>query len=353
MAINPRASRLDARARIELIEQLQVLLSADLPILEALRVTHQLNDHPDRLQVVNCWRVSVEQGHGLAHGFRQLEAVFPSTVAAVVDAGEASGTLAEVLGALVRTQKAQLHAKEKLTGALAYPTTVLLVAALVSLGLLWGVVPQFEALFEDLNAPLPAPTVTIIHAAHVLKGMGWVDTLMALAVPVAAIAGHRFSVTVRGLIQTLAARVPGLGGLIRQQSLLHVAQGLSTLLKAGLPLASAVALVSQTTGHQHHQTALSDVHKQLRQGTALAQAMDQSGIFPGWMIQLIAVGERSGQTEAMFAQSAAMLQSDVNKLIDRSLKLVEPIMMVTVGLLVGGLLVGLYMPIFNLSSVMM
>ena len=349
----PAMTRLSARQRIELLDQLQVLLASDLPVIEALNVIGRLHPNTEAQRVIHRWRASVQQGHGLAHGFRQLTPAFPETVAAMIEAGEATGTLACALADVVGEQKAREAATKRLVGALAYPATVLVVATLVSLGLLLGVVPQFEALFEGFDAPLPAPTVAIIQAAQALKALGWSDMLVGLSVPLGIIGAHRFSASARSVTQRLLARLPIIGVLLHNQSLLIISQGMATLLRAGLPLAQAVALVGQATGQLGHSQALRSIHRAINQGTPLAEAMGRSGAFPDWMVHLIGIGERNGQLGAMFDQAASMLQSDVNNALDRSLKLVEPIMMVAVGLLVGGLLIGLYLPIFNLSSVMM
>ncbi len=353
MRLKSAPARLRASQRIALLDQLHTLLVAHLPILEALRVAGRVHPHGAARQVVDRWLASVQQGHGLAHGFRQLEPLFPKTATAMIQAGETTGTLTQAIADVASEQKAHHEATQRLTSALAYPVSVLMVAALVSFGLLLGVVPQFEALFDGLDAPMPGPTLAILSASNAVRSLGWSDWAWGMGSGLGMILAYRLSPRVRALGASLVDHAPVLGALLRAKSALTVTRSMGTLLRAGLPLAQALELVSQTTAHVAHRQALEDTHRHITQGGSLAQGLAQTAAFPEWMVHLVGIGEGSGRLDALFDQVASMLQSDVNNALDRSLALVEPIMMVTVGLLVGGLLIGLYLPIFNLSSVMM
>lgn len=351
MAIEP--SKLKSAQLLELLDQLSLLLEAQVPLIDALQLLQATQPQPAVIDISRRLIHGVGQGQSLAHAMGRQGSQFDSSIQALVAAGEASGTLAEVLRQLVSDLRNRQQFADKLVQALAYPIGIFLIALAVAGVLLWWVVPQFQSLFDGFGATLPTATRLVIALSQLLKSFGWHVFLGALLTMLLNIYLYRHHRPTRRHWDGWADRLPLVGMVFKQQRAAKTSQVLSTLLSAGLPLTHAMDLVIQTSQHSHHRQALQQVAADIRRGQSFSSALSESKAFDPLMVHLCAIGEQSGQVGAMLRQVGELLESKVNIRLQQLSKLLEPFMMVAVGVMVGGLLIALYLPIFKMTDVMM
>lgn len=346
-------SALKPAQRLEFLNQLSLLLEAKVALIEALQLLQ--DTQPDASVVAVSQRLihGVGQGQSLAQAMGQLHHPFDSPTRALVAAGEASGTLSAVLRQMVTDLRNRQQFAEQLVQALAYPVGIFFIALAVAGVLLWWVVPQFQSLFDGFGAALPAATQLVIALSQLLKHTGWHALLGTLLVTTFGIYLYRQHPPTRQRLDGWADHVPLLGVVFKQQRAAKTSQLLATLLGAGLPLTQAIDLAIQAAHHSHHRQALQQVAKDIRRGQPFSSALSSTQAFDPMMVHLCFVGEQSGQIDTMLRQASELLQAKVNIRLQQLSKLLEPFMMVAVGLLVGGLLIALYLPIFKMTDVMM
>lgn len=338
---------------LEFLDQLSLLLEAKVPLIEALRLLQATQPHSSVVKISNQLIRGVGQGQSLAEAMTRLGNQFESPIPAVVAAGEASGTLSTVLRQLVTDLRHHQKFIDQLLQALAYPIGIFLIALAVAWVLLWWVVPQFQSLFDGFGAALPAATQWVIVLSKLLKSFAVHLLVSALLVTTASIYLYRHHSSTRRRIDDWQDRVPLLGKALKQQRAAKTSQLLATLLSAGLPLTGAMDLAIQASHHIQHRQALKQVAAGIRQGQSLSVALSNTQAFDPLMVHLCLVGEQSGQIATMLRQVDQSLQAKVNIRLQQISKLLEPFMMVAVGLMVGGLLIALYLPIFKMTDVMM
>ena len=266
-------------------------------------------------------------------------------------AGEQSGTLDNMLKRVADYAQKTEQLKKKVRKALVYPATILIVALIITLGLLVFIVPTFQEVFDSFNAPLPLTTRAVIHLSTMLRQYGGF-TLGALIIGIYALKHfYRANTLLSTQIDSLSIKLPILGNILSKAAIARFAHTLATTLGAGLPALKALDNVAQTTGNHIFNQAVSKIRDEIAKGQKIQVAMRYTKVFPPLVVQMVAMGENAGSLESMLAKIADLYERDVSHAVDNLTTLLEPILMVILGGLVGGLVIALYLPVFKLGAV--
>ena len=331
--------------------QLAGLLDAGLPLAGALDVLAASDGRADVVRCVTAIARDLRRGAGFADALARHPRNFGVLYRQLIAVGEASGALAGVLARLATERERSAAQRAKLRGALAYPVGVLLLALAVAAGLLTWVVPTFAQIFDSFNAALPEPTRLVLALADAF-GRFALPSLAAAGVAAAAgAAAWRRSAALRTKLDRLLLALPLTGALATQLCVARWTRALGTQLAAGVPLADAFGVMTQATGNRAFDAATPAVAERIRHGERLAEAMRATARFPAAVVQPIAVAEESGALDAMLADLATLYERQVDERIALLSSLAEPAIVALIGLLIGGLVIALYLPIIQLGNV--
>lgn len=331
--------------------QLATLIQSGVPLLQALEVIGKGFEQFAMRQLIIELTQDIAAGNSLTAALRKKPNHFDTLFCNLVEAGEQAGALDVMLQRIATYKEKSEVLKKKIKKAMTYPIAVLLVAVLVSGILLIKVVPQFQGVFASFNAQLPVFTLWVIGLSEALQRHGlWLLLGTACA---AAIIHHRYSAsaTLRHRLDALLLKVPVTGQLLQLSAIARFARTLSTTLAAGVPLLEALDSVAAATGNSVLKEAVLRLKQHVATGTQIHVAMASSGVFPGMAIQMTAIGEESGTLDSMLNHVATYYESEVDNLVDNLTTLMEPAIMVVLGIVVGGLVIAMYLPIFKLGQV--
>ena len=336
--------------------QWAALMSAGIPLSQALELLSQSIVGSRATQksfsaTLQMLRVEINAGQSLYSAFQKHPQIFNQHYCSLLSAGESAGILDSILDRLADTLEAQAALKAKLKNALIYPASILTIAVLVLVVILLWVVPVFEDVFKSMGASLPWATQQLIdlsfwlgHWAGALSGGLWVFLVLLRW-------WHQKSVMFQINFEKMLLTMPILGPLLLTAMAVKWAQTLSALLKAGIPLAEALSPASAATASPSLAQATLTMAQRIQEGHSLSKAMSKSNLFSAMTIQMCAIGEETGSLDSMLQRAAQLMESDVNQQIGNLSTLLEPIIMVVLGTLIGGILLALYLPIFNLGQV--
>lgn len=331
--------------------QLASLIKAGISLLQALNVIAEGVELPAMRQLVNDLKQDISAGTSLANALRKKPAHFDALFCNLIDAGEQAGAL-DVLLERIATYKEKTQAlKKKIKKAMTYPIAVLLVAVMVCAILLLEVVPQFQRVFSSFDAQLPALTLWVIALSQVLQ-----DHASGLLLSVCLmVTGFRYrykhSEPLRQRLDKWLLKMPVIGNLLHVSALSRFARTLATTIAAGVPLLEALDAVAGTTGNNVYKDAVLALKHQVATGSQIHVAMAATGVFPGMAIQMIAIGEESGTLENMLDHLATYYENEVDTMTDSLTSMMEPAIMLVLGVMVGGLVIAMYLPIFKLGQV--
>ena len=331
------------------MRQLGTLLHAGLPLLQALEMT-AAGSPPAMAHGWQQVRQAVESGHALHQALRQ-QSWCDSANASLIEAGEASGTLDQTLLRLAAHLEQVQIMRSRLRAALAYPLLVLFTACIVLAAMLVFVVPTFAQMFAGFGAELPWPTRLVIRLSQAAIAWGWLLPLITLLTGLPLLRLWQRHATMRLVMDTRLLQLPLLGPLLTQAATARWARVLATLVRAGLPLADALPIAGQASGNRCLADRSQRLREQLLQGSALAAAMQQQAVFPPLALQLVQTGEASGTLEQMLARIAELCEAELQQWLRTLSTVAEPALMLLLGLLVGGLVLAMYLPIFQLGAV--
>ncbi|HEX7113982.1 MAG TPA: type II secretion system F family protein [Steroidobacter sp.] len=330
--------------------QLATMLQAGIPMVQCFDIIGNGHEKPSMQKLVLSIKADVEAGTTLHEALAKHPLYFDDLFVNLVEAGEHAGAL-ETLLDKVATYKEKTEAlKKKIKKALFYPAAVLAVAIIVTVILLVFVIPQFESLFKDFGADLPAFTQMVINLSKFVQAKGWI---IALVVGVGGYAFFYFkkrSRAMRHFLDRMLLKAPVIGPIMVKASIARYARTLSTMFAAGVPLVEALTSVAGATGNIVYEDATIKIRDEVATGQRLQRCMESTGLFPNMVIQMIAVGEESGSLDAMAAKVAEFYEADVDAAVDAMSSLLEPLIMAILGILVGGLVVAMYLPIFKLGQ---
>jgi type IV pilus assembly protein PilC len=330
--------------------QLATMMSAGVPLVQSLEIVGRGHDNPSMSELILSIKTNIESGRSLAESLAQHPLYFDDLFVNLVDAGERSGTLETLLDKIATYKEKTEKIKKKVKKALVYPTAVIVVAFIVTGILLYFVVPQFQALFEGFGADLPAFTKMVVALSNFVREYWW---LMALIIG-GSIAGfiffHKRSQKMRRALDRMGLKFPVVGDILYKSAVARFARTLSTMFAAGVPLVEALVSVAKASGNIVFEDAIMVMRDQVAAGQQLQLAMQQSNLFPNMAVQMVAIGEESGSLDQMCAKVADFYEDEVDNLVDALTSLLEPMIMSVLGVLVGGLVIAMYLPIFKLGE---
>jgi type IV pilus assembly protein PilC len=331
--------------------QLATMLAAGIPLVQAFEIVGSGNDKPAMQKLILDIKGDVEGGTSLHEALAKHPLHFDDLFVNLVEAGEQAGALETLLDKIATYKEKTEALKKKVKKALFYPAAVMVVAVVVTVILLIFVIPQFEALFKGFGADLPAFTQFVIDMSRGLQDNGVFVAMVVAAAIWAFIYFHKRSKAMREFLDRAALKFPIIGPIMYKSAIARFARTLSTMFAAGVPLVEALESVAGATGNIVFENAVLKMRDEVATGQRLQRAMENTGLFPNMVIQMIAVGEEAGALDSMSSKVATFYEAEVDNAVDSMSSLLEPLIMAILGVLVGGLVIAMYLPIFKLGAV--
>ncbi len=331
--------------------QLATMLGAGIPLVQAFEIVGSGHDNPAMQKLILSTKTDLESGTALAEALGRHPLYFDDLYINLVTAGEQAGALDTLLDKVATYKEKTEDIKKKIKKALFYPAAVMVVAVIVTIILLIFVIPQFESLFKGFGADLPAFTRMVINLSEFVQTKGWFLALVIGGGISFYVYTRKRSEKLREFEDRLLLKLPIVGNIIEKAAVARFARTLSTMFSAGVPLVEALQSVAGATGNIVYEKAVLSMRDEVSTGQRLQRAMENTGIFPNMVVQMIAVGEESGSLDQMSAKVADFYEADVDNAVDSMSSLLEPLIMAILGVLVGGLVIAMYLPIFKLGSV--
>ena len=331
--------------------QLATMIKSGVPVVQALEIIANGNKNPRMKQMVDSLRLDIEGGSSIFEAMSKHPVQFDELYRNLVKAGEGAGVLETVLETIATYKENIESLKGKIKKALFYPATVVAVALIVSAILLVFVVPQFEAVFSGFGADLPAFTKMIVAASDFMVAWWWLVLLIVGGSIFAAIFFFKRSPAFQHFCDRLILKVPIIGQVMHNSSIARFARTLATTFKAGVPLVEALDIVAGATGNTVYEKAVHNIRDDVAVGYQLNMAMKQVNLFPHMVVQMAAIGEEAGALDTMLFKVAEFYEEEVNNAVDALSSLLEPMIMIFIGGVVGSMVIGMYLPIFKLAAV--
>jgi type IV pilus assembly protein PilC len=331
--------------------QLATMMAAGIPMVQAFEIIGNGHEKPAMQKLVLDIKANIEGGSTLHESLAKFPLYFDNLFVNLVEAGEQAGALESLLDKIATYKEKTEALKKKIKKALFYPIAVLCVAVIVSVILLVFVIPQFEELFKGFGADLPAFTQMVVNLSRFVQHQGW---WVALLVGGSFYAFFYFLKRSRKMQLTLdrvLLKFPIIGPILVKAAIARFARTLSTMFAAGVPLVEAMQSVAGATGNIVYEQAVLRMKDEVATGQRLQRAMETTGLFPNMVVQMIAVGEESGSLDTMSAKVAEFYEAEVDNAVDGMSSLLEPLIMAILGVLVGGMVIAMYLPIFKLGAV--
>lgn len=334
------------------VRQLATMLTAGIPLVQSLQAIIEGTEKEKMKATLKTTKEDVEAGISFSEALRKHPREFDELICNLVEAGELSGTLDSMLARIAVYKERSEYLKKKIKKAMYYPITILIIAGIVTTILLVKVVPTFKDMFSGFGAQLPAFTLLVLGMSETLQEYG-LRLLIALgACTYLLIYSYKTKPNIRQFIQRIFLKMPITGSILRKAIIARFARTLSTTFAAGVPLTDALTSVAKSSGNIIFFNAIIQIKENVSAGQQIKEAIQHSGIFPNMVVQMIAIGEESGTLEEMLTKIAVIFEQEVDTSVDGLTTLLEPIIMVILGVLVGGLVIAMYLPIFKLGSVL-
>ncbi|MBL8446905.1 MAG: type II secretion system F family protein [Zoogloeaceae bacterium] len=331
--------------------QLATMLRSGVPMLQAFDISIKGNGNPSLARMLNDIRTDVETGSSLSQALRKYPAHFDSLYCNLVGAGEQAGILDSLLDRLATYKEKILAIKAKIKSALFYPAMVLVVAALVISVMMLFVIPEFKKVFNDFGAELPAPTLMVIAISDFFVAHFFIMATSVVGTIATLTYFYKRSPKAQNTMDRLILKFPVIGDVIRKATIARWTRTLSTMFAAGVPLVEALDSVGGASGNHVYLVATKQIQTEVSTGTSLTVAMQNTNVFPTMVVQMVSIGEESGQLDSMLGKVAEFFEREVDDAVASLSQLMEPIIMVFLGTVIGGLVVAMYLPIFKLGSV--
>ena len=331
--------------------QLATMLAAGIPLVQAFEIVGNGHENAAMQKLILGIKADVEGGSALAEALAKQPLYFDDLFVNLVEAGEQAGALESLLDKIATYKEKTEAIKKKIKKALTYPAAVLAVAFIVTTILLIFVIPSFEDLFKGFGADLPGFTRMVIDLSAFVRSKGLFLLVIIIAAVSTFIYFKKRSRPFRHFLDRLMLKMPIIGPILEKASIARYARTLSTMFAAGVPLVEALESVAGATGNIVYEVGVMEMRDEVATGQRLQQSMENTDLFPNMVIQMIAVGEESGSLDEMSAKVADFYEADVDDAVDNLSSLLEPMIMGILGILVGGLVVAMYLPIFKLGAV--
>ena len=331
--------------------QLATMMKAGVPLLQAFDIVGRGNPNPSVTRLLNDIRNDVETGTSLSVAFRKYPLYFDNLYCNLVEAGEAAGILDQLLDRLAVYMEKTEAMKSKIKSALMYPISVLVVAFVVTAVIMIFVVPAFKEVFSNFGADLPAPTLVVIAISEIFVQYWWLIFGVIGGGFYFFMQAWRRSKKMQLVMDRIMLKLPIFGTLVEKSCIARWTRTLSTMFAAGVPLVEALDSVGGASGNSVYELATVKIQQEVSTGTALTQAMTNANLFPTMVLQMCAIGEESGSIDHMLGKSADFYESEVDDMVAGISSLMEPIIIVILGTVIGGIVVAMYLPIFKLGQV--
>jgi type IV pilus assembly protein PilC len=331
--------------------QLATMLAAGIPLVQSFEIVGAGHEKPAMQRLILDIKADVEGGMSLHEALSKRPLHFDDLYVNLVEAGEQAGALEGLLDKVATYKEKTEALKKKVKKALFYPTAVLIVAVIVTIILLIFVIPTFENLFKDFGAELPAFTQMVINLSQAIRSGGLGIALVLGAAIYAFFYFKKRSRKMRESLDRFSLKLPIIGPILNKSAIARFARTLSTMFAAGVPLVEAMESVAGATGNIVYENATLAMRDEVATGTRLQRAMENVNLFPNMVIQMIAVGEEAGALDEMSGKVATFYEAEVDNAVDAMSSLLEPLIMAILGVLVGGLVIAMYLPIFRLGQV--
>jgi type IV pilus assembly protein PilC len=329
--------------------QFSTMIDAGLPIIQCLDILQSQQENATFKKMVKEIKDSVEGGNTLADSLKRYPKHFDNLFVNMIAAGEAGGILDVILKRLAGYLEKAARLKRKVKGAMVYPAITIFVAVVVVAVILVFVIPVFQKMFNDAGTSLPGPTLVVIAISDFVKSkIHWI----LIALVLFAIAFVKYYKTEKGrlTVDALALKTPVFGILIRKVAVAKFTRTMGTMLASGVAILEALDIVARTAGNKVVENAIYNVRSGIAEGRTMADPLQASGVFPAMVCQMIAVGESTGALDAMLEKIADFYDEEVDQAVENLTAMIEPMMIVFLGVVVGGLVVSMYLPIFNLAG---
>lgn len=331
--------------------QLSTMLRAGVPLLQAFDIVGRGNPNPKMARLLNDIRSDVETGTSLSAAFRKYPLYFDALYCNLVEAGEAAGILETLLDRLATYQEKTLAIKQKIKSALIYPVAVLVVAFIVTSIIMIFVIPAFKDVFTSFGADLPAPTLFVMAISDVFVKYWWAIFGFIGGGIYFFFESWKRSEKMQKAMDRILLKMPIFGEIVRKATVARWTRTLSTMFAAGVPLVEALDSVGGASGNAVYIEATEKIQKDVSTGASLTASMNSTGVFPNMVLQMCAIGEESGSIDHMLGKAADFYEEEVDEAVKGLSTLMEPIIIVFLGVLIGGIVVSMYLPIFKLGQV--
>jgi type IV pilus assembly protein PilC len=344
-----RGRKVPAKNLAIFTRQFSVMIDAGLPLVQCLDILGKQESDKNFASVILQVRSDVESGASLADAMSKFPGAFDALFTNMIAAGEAGGILDTILKRLAVYIEKNVKLKAQVKSAMIYPVAVIVIAALVVAVILWKVIPTFANLFAGLGASLPLPTRVVIAASDLLV------KYIVFIVPAILVAGYAFrqyyaTDNGRHVIDGLSLRLPVIGTILRKIAVARFCRTLSTLLSSGVPILDGLDITARTAGNVIIEDAVLKTRKGIERGETVSAPLGETSVFPPMVVQMINVGETTGALDAMLAKIADFYEEEVDTAVAGLLTLLEPVMIAFLGVVVGGIVIAMYLPIFDLIS---
>ncbi len=331
--------------------QLATMLASGIPLVQAFEIVGNGHEKPSVQKLILDVKQDIEGGTSLHEALAKHPLYFDDLYVNLVEAGEQAGALENLLDKIATYKEKTEAIKKKVKKALFYPAAVMVVAVVVTLILLIFVIPQFESLFKGFGAELPAFTQFVINLSKAVQTHGLLIAAVVGGGVYAFMYFRKRSRKMRETLDRLSLKLPIIGPILTKSAIARYARTLSTMFAAGVPLVEALDSVAGATGNIVYENAVMKIRDEVATGQRLQRAMENTQLFPNMVIQMIAVGEEAGALDQMSAKVAEFYEAEVDNAVDSMSSLLEPLIMAILGVLVGGLVIAMYLPIFKLGAV--
>ncbi len=329
--------------------QFATMIDAGLPLVQCLEILSNQQEHSAFKQTLIAVKADVESGSTFSDALAKHPKAFDRLYTSLVESGETGGILDTILSRLASHLEKAEALRRKVKGAMVYPVSVLVVAIMVVVLMLIKVIPVFEQMFADFGGVLPGPTQLVINVSHFLQGsIHW----MAIGAVAGFIGFRQLRKTDRGRFSTdaLALRLPVIGGVLRKVAVARFSRTLGTMLSSGVPILEALEIVARTAGNLVVERAILKTKASIAEGKTIAEPLAETKVFPGMVVQMVSVGEQTGNMDTMLQKIADFYEDEVDAAVDAMTAMLEPAMMVVLGGTIGLILIAMYLPIFKIAE---
>ncbi|KAB2889110.1 MAG: type II secretion system F family protein [Desulfobulbaceae bacterium] len=330
--------------------QLSTMIDAGLPLVQGLEILERQQDNSTFKRILGTIRGDVEAGSTLADSMRKHPKVFDNLFSNMIEAGETGGILDTILSRLAVFLEKSMALKKKIRGAMTYPTICLAISLLILAVILIFVVPVFKTMFEDFGSSLPLPTLFLVNLSNMVKDYFFV---LLIGLIVVIMICRKIYATEKGrlLFDRYSLKSPVFGILLRKVAVAKFTRTLSTMLHSGVPILEALQVVAKTSGNKVIENAVYRVADSIAEGRPIAEPLEESGVFPNMVVQMINVGESVGALDTMLEKIADFYDEEVDQAVENLTAMIEPFMMVFLGGMIGGIVVAMYLPIFKIGGI--